>query len=380
MKRKILFVTGTRADFGKLKSIILNSSGEYEILIFATGMHMMTRFGQTWNEVRDLGIGQVFPFVNQNTFDNMPSILSKTIQGLSDFMSESKPDLIIVHGDRVEAMAGAVVGMLTGTVVAHIEGGELSGTVDEMIRHAISKISTYHFVSNHEAEKLLLQMGEDPKKIFIVGSPDIDVMLSDKLPTFEDVQHHYNIGFSDYAIAILHPVVTEKEMLPIHAKIFFQTLQASGKKYVVIHPNNDPGHEIILSQIDNLQQSANFRIFPSMRFEYFLTLLKHSQFIIGNSSAGIREAPYFAVPCVNVGTRQRGRSNSNLSINCEFETKDLVSSIDRVLEIPRIPEMNFGTDNCAERILSVMRRETFWDAGTQKIFLKRPIGQIILGG
>lgn len=380
MKRKILFVTGTRADFGKLKSIILNSSGEYEILIFATGMHMMTRFGQTWNEVRDLGIGQVFPFVNQNTFDNMPSILSKTIQGLSDFMSESKPDLIIVHGDRVEAMASAVVGMLTGTVVAHIEGGELSGTVDEMIRHAISKISTYHFVSNHEAEKLLLQMGEDPKKIFIVGSPDIDVMLSDKLPTFEDVQHHYNIGFSDYAIAILHPVVTEKEMLPIHAKIFFQTLQASGKKYVVIHPNNDPGHEIILSQIDNLQQSANFRIFPSMRFEYFLTLLKHSQFIIGNSSAGIREAPYFAVPCVNVGTRQRGRSNSNLSINCEFETKDLVSSIDRVLEIPRIPEMNFGTDNCAERILSVMRRETFWDAGTQKIFLKRPIGQIILGG
>ena len=371
MKRKILFITGTRADFGKLKSIILHASDEYEILIFVTGMHMMARFGLTWNEVRDFKVGTVYPFVNQNASDSMASVLSKTVQGLSDFVIESKPDLIIVHGDRVEALAGALVGTLTSTLVAHIEGGEVSGTVDEIIRHAISKIATFHLVSNQDARNLLLQMGEEPEKIFVVGSPDVDILMSNNLPSIDQVLSHYDIQFTKYAIAILHPVVTEQDFLPAQASDFFHALRQTGDNFVIIQPNNDPGCEVILSELEILKPNSTFRIIPSMRFEYFLTLLKHANFIIGNSSAGVREAPYFGVPCINVGTRQNERVHSKLVINSKFTVEEILESVKGIANILKVPEMNFGIEGCGVRTLNVMRKDEFWKANRQKYFLKR---------
>ncbi len=371
MKRKILFITGTRADFGKLKSIILHASDEYEILIFVTGMHMMARFGLTWNEVRDFKVGTVYPFVNQNASDSMASVLSKTVQGLSDFVIESKPDLIIVHGDRVEALAGALVGTLTSTLVAHIEGGEVSGTVDEIIRHAISKIATFHLVSNQDARNLLLQMGEEPEKIFVVGSPDVDILMSNNLPSIDQVLSHYDIHFTKYAIAILHPVVTEQDFLPAQAGDFFHALRQTGENFVIIQPNNDPGCEVILSELEILKPNSTFRIIPSMRFEYFLTLLKHANFIIGNSSAGVREAPYFGVPCINVGTRQNERVHSKLVINSKFTVEEILESVKGIANILKVPEMNFGIEGCGVRTLNVMRKDEFWKANRQKYFLKR---------
>ena len=146
--RKLLFVTGTRADFGKLKPLIRESKKMpgFTPEIFVTGMHMLQRFGSTWEEVVWSDLAPVHPFVNQSPGDTMDVVLAKTVMGLSDFVKESRPDLIIVHGDRVEALAGAIVGSLSNIRVAHIEGGELSGTVDEVLRHAVSKLSHWHFV------------------------------------------------------------------------------------------------------------------------------------------------------------------------------------------------------------------------------------------
>ena len=182
--KKIVFLTGTRADYGKLKSYIkiLEVSKNFEVSIFVTGMHLNQKFGFTINEITRNTNCEIFPFINHSLQDEMDQSLGKTIIGFSDYIKQIKPDMIIIHGDRIEALAGAIVGSLNNILVGHIEGGEISGTIDELLRHSISKLSHIHFVSNEGAKKRLIQMGEISKNIFVTGSPDLDIMLSDDLP------------------------------------------------------------------------------------------------------------------------------------------------------------------------------------------------------
>ena len=183
--KKIVFVTGTRADFGKLKSLmkIIQSDNQFELHVFVTGMHMLAKYGYTCEEVEKANFTNIYKFINQNVSDGMDHVLAKSILGLSDYVREINPDMIIVHGDRVEALAGATVGALNNVLTGHIEGGEVSGTIDELIRHAVTKLSHAHFVANNEAQKRLLQLGEKPEATYIIGSPDIDVMNSNSLPS-----------------------------------------------------------------------------------------------------------------------------------------------------------------------------------------------------
>jgi UDP-N-acetylglucosamine 2-epimerase (hydrolysing) len=184
MTKKILFLTGTRADFGKLKSLMhkVEDAEQFDAHLFVTGMHMIATYGMTANEVEKSGFQSIYKYINQNKHDSMDVILSKTIMGLSDYVKEVQPDMIVVHGDRVEAMAGAIVGALNNILVSHIEGGEVSGTIDELIRHSVSKMSHLHFVSNEKAKQRLLQLGEREKSVYIIGSPDLDIMTSSNLP------------------------------------------------------------------------------------------------------------------------------------------------------------------------------------------------------
>ena len=164
MKKKLLFITGTRADYGKIKSLIriTEKTKKFDCGIFITGMHTLTKYGYTADEILNSfkqyrlknGLRRIHIFNNQQNLDGMDIALSKTIVGLSEYVKQFKPDLIIVHGDRIEAMSASIVGILNNIMVAHIEGGELSGTVDEMLRHSISKLSNIHFVANLKAKKV----------------------------------------------------------------------------------------------------------------------------------------------------------------------------------------------------------------------------------
>ena len=176
--KKIVFLTGTRADFGKLKPLInkIEGSENFENYVFVTGMHTLSKYGSTYDEVRKQKYKEMYIFMNQTHTTAMDIILANTIIGFSNFINEIKPDMIVVHGDRVEALAGAIVGSLNNILVAHIEGGEISGTIDELIRHSITKLSHIHFVANKEAKKRLIQMGEIDSNIYVIGSPDIDIM------------------------------------------------------------------------------------------------------------------------------------------------------------------------------------------------------------
>ena len=371
MKKKILFLTGTRADFGKLKSLMRKLQGDpcYELHVFVTGMHMLAKYGYTCAEVENAGFPNLFKFINQNTSDRMDNILAKTIGGLSDYVRELRPDLLVIHGDRVEALAGAVVGALNNILVGHVEGGEVSGTVDELIRHAVSKLSHVHFVANIAASQRLAQLGERKSSIYIIGSPDMDAMQSSALPTLSEVRQRYGISYADYAIVLFHPVTSEIADLRRQTRALVDDLISSALNYVVIYPNNDHGTEIILDEYERLKGLQQFRIYPSLRFEHFLTLMKNAQFIVGNSSAGVREAPHLGLPAINLGSRQQHRVEHSGVINSEARRGLISSAIDSALTLAVEPKAIFGDGRSAELFHGIVGDPVFWEHSTQKYFV-----------
>jgi len=372
-KKKIVFLTGTRADFGKLKSLIkiAQSSPKFETLIFATGMHLNRKYGATVDEIYKSGFKNIFQFINHETIETMDRTLAKTINGFSMYVSEFKPNLIVVHGDRVEALAGAIVGSLNNILVAHIEGGEISGTIDESIRHAVSKMSHIHLVANNAAKNRLIQLGEYESSIFVIGSPDLDLMNKSNLPDIGTVKNYYNIPYKKYAIAMFHPVTTEYTNIKEQIQNFVDCLIQSKLNYIVIYPNNDLGSQEILQEYKRFENNSKIKIFPSLRFEYFLKLLETSSFIIGNSSAGIREAPFYDVPTIDIGTRQSNRLKLDLIIHCENNKKDILTAISKILEYPHKKTENkhyFGEGKSDILFFALLDSDAIWNISHQKQF------------
>lgn len=369
--KKILFLTGTRADFGKIKSLIsiLDTHSDFEVFVFVTGMHLQQEYGYTLIEIERCNFKNVHTFENHTHETTMDLTLAKTIEGLSSYCKQVAPDMIVIHGDRVETLAGAIVGSLNNILVAHIEGGELSGTVDELIRHSVSKLSHIHFVSNETAEKRLIQLGEIKTSIFTIGSPDIDIMFSDNLPSLAKVNHYYQILFESYAIVMFHPVTTEASAMQQYAEDFVESLLADHHNYIVIFPNNDLGSQFIITAFHKLKENERFRVFPSLRFEYFLTLLKNAQFIIGNSSAGIREAPYYGIPIINIGSRQQNRTVNADIVNVNYTKESILGALKSIdsHKIHRI-DSNFGDGNSTQLFVNAIQNQDIWKINHQKQF------------
>lgn len=370
--KKILFLTGTRADFSKIKSLIqiLEKQDAFEVFVFVTGMHLQKEYGYTLIEIERCNFKNIHTFENHTHETTMDLTLAKTIEGLSAYVKTINPNMIIVHGDRLETLAGAIVGSLNNILVAHIEGGEISGTVDELIRHSVSKLSHIHFVSNQEAAKRLMQMGEVNSSIFTIGSPDIDIMFSKDLPRLDEVKKYYQIPFDSYAIVMFHPVTTEAKEMQQYADDFITALVKDRHNYVVIYPNNDLGSAYIIESYKKLKSNPRFRVFPSLRFEYFLTLLKNSQFIIGNSSAGIREAPYYGIPIINIGTRQQNRAIHADIINVDYSSESILVALEKIKNHHPIIKTNsdFGQGNSAQLFLDSIENTAIWKVNHQKKF------------
>ena len=370
-QRKILFLTGTRADFGKMKPLMqaIENHKDYECQVFITGMHTLQRYGYTAKEVVQTGFEHIHTFMNQHIGDRMEMILASTIKGLSRYIHENNPDMLVIHGDRVEALAGAIVGALTNTLVCHIEGGERSGTIDESIRHSVSKLSHLHMVCNDEAVKRLIQMGEKQKFIHNIGSPDIDAMLSPNLPSLQSVKDRYDIPFEKYSVVLFHPVTTDLENMSDNAKAMVDALLKSQGNFVVVYPNNDEGSDYILKEYDRLRDKENFKVYPSIQFESFLVLLKNSQCMIGNSSAGIKETPFYGLPSINIGNRQNARYFAKSIINADYSSEQIYNAIQTAVKSNKLErDSYFGEGNSTEKFISLLENEEIWDAAGQKLF------------
>jgi UDP-N-acetylglucosamine 2-epimerase (hydrolysing) len=382
MKKKILFLTGTRADFGKIKSLmkIIDKSKKFELSIFVTGMHTLVKYGYTVDEVlRSFkqkrlkgGLRKIQVYNNQAHTDSMDIALSKTIVGFSEYVNQFSPDLIVLHGDRIEALGAAIVGALNNVKVAHIEGGEISGTIDETIRHSITKLSNLHFVASRKAKKRLIQMGEGEKNIFQIGSPDIDLMFSNKLPSIAAVKKKYSIIFKEYCVLIYHPITTDIKHTIECLDLIIDRIKLGKENFVIIYPNNDYGTDLILSELLKIKKNSNVVLLPSMRVEYFLTLIKNSQFIIGNSSSGIMEAPVYGVPTINISNRQKLRLK-NISIKSleNPDAKKLNNLINKFYKKKKRFKSikTFGSGKSDRNFFKIIKKKNFWkNKNTQKKF------------
>ena len=373
MNKKIVFITGTRADYGKMKPLMkaLDKSPDFDVYVFVCGMHLSAMFGSTYKEVEKDGYRNIYIAFGLSQTQSVSVNLGNTITCLSGYVSNVQPDLIIVHGDRMDALAGAVVGALHNVIVAHIEGGELSGTIDESIRHAVSKFAHIHFVCTQEAHDRLIQLGEEQNRIFVIGSPDIDIMISDQLPSMDETKKRYGFDFDHYGILMYHPVTTEYDMIGDKIKTVVDAVIESGKNYLVIFPNNDLGSEIILHEYHRLKSYNRFKIFPSIRFEYFLVFLKNAEFILGNSSAGIRESGIYSVPAIDIGTRQSGRYSAAKSGNIQHvaeDKKQILHAIECAKDY-HATSFSFGFGNSTKQFLDVIRNPDFWSIKIQKHFI-----------
>ena len=343
--KKILFITGTRADYGKIKSLLktVEADPNFELYVFVSGMHLEEKLGNTYREVLKDKYTNIYVDFSQANSGIMSFDLGNVISNLTNYVMKTRPDMIVVHGDRIDAMAGAVVGALNNIIVAHIEGGELSGTIDESIRHAITKLSHIHLASNNEAKERLIQLGEEEKRIFVIGSPDIDIMLSDKLPQIDAAKKRYDILFDKYAICMYHPVTTEVQDLESHVDNLVRAMIDSNRNYVVVYPNNDLGSDIIINAFKRLKKIDRFRVFPSLRFEY-----------------------------IDLGTRQRGRfseKNKNLQ-HIDEDYDQILNAISAVDEYRHI-SYQFGKGNSTDHFMKIINDDAIWNMNIQKVFVDR---------
>ena len=367
--KRLLFVTGTRADYGKLEPLaVAAQQAGFVISFFITGMHMMRRYGETRLEVKRFPNAEFFEFVNQREGDAQDFILSKTLLGFSDFVHEHRPDLVVIHGDRVEALAASIVCAMKYIPSAHIEGGEVSGTIDESIRHCNTKLCATHFVSSEAAKTRVLALGEALDSVYNIGSPELDTHAQPSGVSIEEVKARYAIPFDEYGIVIFHPVTSEADTMGAQTRALFDRLVASGQHFVVILPNNDPGTESIMAVLHALP-AERFRLIPSMRFNYFSELMKHAAVLVGNSSAGVREAPFLGLPSLDVGTRQNRRASAPSIVACAAHDAECIDLFLHTQWGQRhAADVGFGTGNTAQQFVAVLQTAAYWRRPIQKQF------------
>tara|TARA_R110002167_G_scaffold303911_1_gene508179 strand:+ start:120147 stop:121268 length:1122 start_codon:yes stop_codon:yes gene_type:complete len=369
MNKSILFVTGTRADFGKMEPLAIAArDAGFTVSFFVTGMHMLDRYGLTKLEVHRTSGVTVHEFLNQRADDPQDMILAKTVTGFSDFVAEHKPDLVVIHGDRVEALACALVCATNYIRCAHVEGGEVSGTIDEIYRHCNSKLASHHFVSSQDAANRVMALGEDTAKIHAIGSPELDFHSQPSGVTIAEVRRRYALPSGDYGICIFHPVTSEADTMGAQAHALFDAMSASTRNFVLIAPNNDPGSAGIFAAIDALPKDR-FRVLPSMRFAHFSELMKNASAMIGNSSAGVREAPFIGLPSLDIGSRQTNRAKSpSVFFADAHDRAKILDFLSVQWGQPFARDDGFGGGSAAQRFADVISTDAFWAGSLQKTF------------
>jgi len=372
--KKIMFLTGTRADFGHQKPLIDKCiEVGCDVSLFITGMHLDVKYGETIREIDSYGYDQYYAYRNHKDeygfrYESMDMMLSETICGFSQYVKQIEPDLIVIYADRFEALAGAIVGALNNILTLHVQAGDVSGTIDDSMRHAISKLCHAHFTANQDAKNRLINMGEVEENIEVIGTPGLDVLFSDSLPLLEDSKKKYDINFDDYAILIFHPVTTEVENLSEQVDTVIDSIIESGRNYIVICPNNDLGSDKIFNGYDRFKGNDNIKIFTSIDHYDFLILLKNAEFIIGNSSCGIIEAPFYGVHTINIGSRQHGRTSSERIMNCECDKNEILEYIKYTDNFDVEPDNYWGDSHTADKFIEVLGKNSFWRMGKQKVF------------
>lgn len=341
MKQKICIVTGSRAEYGLFRSLMMHikSSSGFSLQIVVTGTHLESKFGNTYKEIIADGFKIDAKVSISSSGENDLSVsqsTAKALDGIAKAFSKLKPDLVIVLGDRFEMLAGALAAHLRSIPVAHIHGGEITeGSLDDAMRHAITKLSTLHFTSAEVYRKRVIQMGELPKNVFNVGAPGVENALSMKLLDRKSLERKLKISFqSPLAVVTMHPATSEKISTRMQIKSLLHALsKEKSLQLIITYPNADAEGEIIIKEIEAFTKKNSERtfLFQSLGMMNYLSLLQFADVVIGNSSSGIIEVPSFGIPTVNIGDRQKLRIAAKSVLHVKADEKSIYNGIHKAL-------------------------------------------------
>ena len=363
--RNICYITGTRADFGLMKNTLhlINIDKNLSLKILVTGMHLLHDYGYTYDEIVGSGFsvsGKAEVSLSGSSDKDMSIALGEQIIKFTKFLEVLRPDLTLLLGDRGEMLAGAIASIHLNIPIVHIHGGELSGTIDEPIRHAISKLSHYHFTSTEKSKNRLIKMGENPNNIFVTGAPGLDGINEYKNYLFDLdlLLKKYNlIPCNPFILFLYHPVVQDYQVIDREMEIIVESLLEYGEQVLALMPNSDYGSKKISEILQKYGDLDLIKIVPHIERSEYLFLLSKASILVGNSSSGIIEAGSLGAPVVNIGSRQNLREKGNNVINTKVDKYKIVESLNKAKNLDKSFFQNpYDIGRSSDKILTLLKK------------------------
>ena len=363
-KRKILFTLESRATYGYSKNVIkaIKDFPNLSFKTLLTGSHLSSKFGRSINEIINdkISIDEKVKFEITKKSPLWSYNMGIAISKFSKIIHRIKPDIVLIFGDRIESLSVCISAVYMNFPVAHVQAGDKSGHIDDAARYAIAKLAHIHFASCEDSKKRLENLGEQRFRIFDTGAPQLDNINEDSEKyEFKNLSTKKFVS-KDFILVIFHPIMTEIDLVGEYMNNILKNCFALDSNVICIFPNTDLGSDKILSVI-NSYKLKKLKVFRNIRRELFLNLLKNCTFLIGNSSAGILEAPSFKKPVINVGIRQRGRPQSKNIVNCSYSFNSIRRAIKKVLNpnfrnICLNVENLYGDGKSGKRICKILEK------------------------
>jgi GDP/UDP-N,N'-diacetylbacillosamine 2-epimerase (hydrolysing) len=372
MSRRICVVTGTRAEFGLLRWLMeeIKASEALTLQLVATGMHLSPEFGLTYREIEQAGFNidaKVEMLVSADTASAVTKSMGLGLIGYADVYARLSPDVIVLLGDRFEIFAAAAAAMIAGIPIAHLHGGETTeGAFDESIRHSITKMSHLHFVAAEDYHNRVIQLGEQPERVFLVGGLGIDAIKRTTLMTREALEASLDFRFGPRNLLItFHPVTLESQSSADQMSELLSALDALQDTHLIFTmPNADTGGRELAAMVDAFVAThPNARVYNSLGQLRYLSCMRFVDGVVGNSSSGLAEAPSMGIGTIDIGDRQRGRLRASSVIHCN-PTCEQISQALATLYGPDFKESltqvvnPYGTGGASKRIVEVLAKHS----------------------
>jgi UDP-hydrolysing UDP-N-acetyl-D-glucosamine 2-epimerase len=367
MKRKVCVVITARPSYPRIRSALkaIQRSADLELQLVVAASALLARYGKTVDIIEGDGFEiteRVYMVLEGENLVTSAKSTGLGIVELATVFDNLRPDMVVTIADRYETMATAIAASYMNIVVAHVQGGELTGSIDDKVRHAVTKLSNLHFVSHESAAERVIRMGEDPASVFVTGCPSIDLassVLDDPLLCFDPIEKYGGVGASfdysgGYLVVLQHPVTTEYELAKQQVTETLHAVRDLGIPTFWFWPNADAGSDGTSNGIRAFreqEEAPNLHFFKNMKPEDFLKLLYNSQCIVGNSSVGIRECAYLGVPTVNIGSRQVGRERGRNTMDTDNDAGPIAEAIEaQVSHGHYASDPVYGGGNAGEKI------------------------------
>jgi GDP/UDP-N,N'-diacetylbacillosamine 2-epimerase (hydrolysing) len=362
MTRKICYITGTRADFGLMQATLtaIHKSDNLDLAMLVTGMHLAEQYGQTVRDIQATGLpiaACIEVDMGDSTGASMARGIGNMVTRFVDALVDIQPDLVLLLGDRGEMLAGAIAAIHLNIPVVHVHGGERSGTVDEPVRHAISKLSHFHFTATMDARDRLIRMGERGEHVFVTGAPGLVGLES--LASVGRAQLIQEVDFDPLkpvALMVYHPVLQEAASAGLGAARILDVLSRKGIQVLALKPNADAGSHEIRQMLESRAHDKHVRVVTHFPRENFVSWMAAADMMIGNSSAGIIEAGTFGTPVINVGGRQNLRERNANVLDVPVDSESIEHAIDWAIRHGRFDSLNiYGDGESALRIVNLLQ-------------------------